>query len=224
MRLLKDCTDEIRHLMTTILDDPVIIKPLFMGSGIFYGEFMFAIYINSAFHLKAEGKLAEILIRNGATPWVYAMKGEKHIGTTYYKLPDNIYYNQTLLRKFVLLSIRQMKAKKINSELVKKASIRALPNLTVKHERALAKIGIFTVKELKAFGAIQAFIKIKQSGKDINIAWFWAILAALENKHVHVLTQAEKEIAFKDLNTALAKANMRSIRAAALYNNHADRP
>lgn len=224
MRFLKNCTDEIHQLVTNILDDLVIIKPLFIGSGIFYGEYMFAIYINSAFHLKAEGKLAEILIKNGAIPWVYATKGEKRIGSTYYRLPDNIYNDPILLKKFVLLSIKQMKAKKVNAELIKKSSIRALPNLTVKHERALAKIGIFTVKELKAIGAIQAFIQIKQSGRDINISWFWALLAALENKHVQVLTKEEKENAFKKLNAALAKANMRSIRAAALYDNHADRP
>ncbi|PVX39183.1 regulator of competence-specific genes [Pasteurella langaaensis DSM 22999] len=224
MQFLKSCTDKVRQLMTSILDDSVIIKPLFIGSGIFYDGFMFAIYINNAFHLKATGKLAEKLIENGAIPWVYAIRKERDTEPTYYRLPDIIYNDPIFLQKFVLLSINQMKAQKLLDELKQLSSIRKLPNLSVKHERALEKIGIPTVQKLKAIGAIQAFILLKKSGRDINISWFWAMLAALENKHVHVLTKEERENAFHKLNQALKKANMRAIRDAALYDNRADRP
>lgn len=224
MQFLKDSADEVRHFMSDLLNKEIVIKPLFIGNGVFYDNLMFGIYVNRAFHLKAEGKLAELLIKNGAIPWNYAPR--KHIvtGSTYYRLPETIYQNPAILKKFILLSIEQIKAKKINTELAKKSTIRELPNLSVKHERALAKIGINNVAELKACGAINAFIQLKQSGKDINIAWFWAILAALANKHVNVLSLEERKTAFDQLNRVLAEKGMRSIKPEALLNQLADRP
>ena len=91
MVFLKDNTDTINHLLTTILNKEVIIKPLFIGSGIFCDDLMFGIYVNQLFHLKAEGKLAEILIKHGAIPWIYMPKKQNQTGSTYYQLPDNIY-------------------------------------------------------------------------------------------------------------------------------------
>ena len=223
MRFWKDSTTQIHHFISTILEKDIIIRPLFIGSGIFYNEFMFGIYANREFYLKAEGTLAKMLVKNGASAWLYAPKGNQLAGTTYYWLPDSIFKNPELLRKFILLSIKQMQAKKLNIELLQKASIRALPNLTVKHERALAKIGILDVKTLKTLGAVNAFIQIKQSGKEINISWFWALLAALENKHVHVLTAEQRKVGFDKLNEALAEAKMRGIRPEALFDNRADR-
>lgn len=224
MVFLKDNTDTINHLLTTILNKEIVIKPLFIGSGIFYDDLMFGIYVNQLFHLKAEGKLAEILIKHGAISWIYMPKKQNKTGSTYYQLPDNIYENPELLKKFISLSIKQIHSKKVNAELAKKNRIRELPNLTVKHERALSKIGIYTVAELKSCGAINAFIQVKKSGKEVNIAWFWSLLAALENKHSDVLTQEERKTAFDQLNAALAKEKMRSIRQEALFNHLADRP
>lgn len=120
MQFLKDSADEVRHFMSDLLNKEIVIKPLFIGNGVFYDNLMFGIYVNRAFHLKAEGKLAELLIKNGAIPWNYAPR--KHIvtGSTYYRLPETIYQNPAILKKFILLSIEQIKAKKINTELAKK--------------------------------------------------------------------------------------------------------
>lgn len=47
MVFLKDNTDTINHLLTTILKKEIVIKPLFIGNGIFYDDLMFGIYVIS---------------------------------------------------------------------------------------------------------------------------------------------------------------------------------
>ncbi|EIJ68565.1 TfoX/Sxy family protein [Pasteurella bettyae] len=97
--------------------------------------------------------------------------------------------------------------------MARKERIKELPNLSIKHERLLAKIDIYDVKTFKEVGPFRCFIQLKQKGIPINIELFWLLLAALQNKHVSLLTHAERKQALLILNKMLVEAGYKEIKS-----------
>ena len=112
MPFLKDSAMQIDHFISTIVEKEITLKPLFIGSGTFYDDVMFGIYVNDEFYLKAKGQFAALLIKNGAHPWCYVPKGKKLAMASYYKLPEGLCDNPELLRRVILLSIKQIQMTK----------------------------------------------------------------------------------------------------------------
>jgi DNA transformation protein len=59
----------------------------------------------------------------------------------------------------------------------------ALLNLGPKSDMMLASIGIRTHAELRACGAVNALIRLKQSGQPASLNLLWAMEGALSNRH-----------------------------------------
>jgi DNA transformation protein len=58
-----------------------------------------------------------------------------------------------------------------------------LLNLGPKSDAMLASIGIRTHDELRVCGAVNAFIKLKQSGQPASLNLLWAMEGALSDRH-----------------------------------------
>lgn len=56
-------------------------------------------------------------------------------------------------------------------------------NLGPKSVEWLAAIGIHTMEELAALGAIDAFIALKQPNKSVSLNMLWALEGALSGRH-----------------------------------------
>jgi len=61
-----------------------------------------------------------------------------------------------------------------------KLRIRDLRNLGPRSEDMLAKIGVRTVDELRAVGAVRAYVALKRAGVMNSLNVLWAIAGALE--------------------------------------------
>ncbi|ABR73661.1 hypothetical protein CBG46_03950 [Actinobacillus succinogenes] len=205
-------TAVILELLRRLLNSNVISKPLFIGHGIFYDGTMFAIYQKQELYLKADGDLANELLAYGSYPWAYIPRSNMKTGPKYYHISDSIQNDEILYKRLVKLSIKQAKDQKRDIKLIKESSIKYLSNLTVKHERMLAKIGIFTVSEFREKGAIGAYVELIKSGMLLSINVLWKFVCALQNRNVLLLTDKEKEEIGVKLNEALTKEGLRAIK------------
>ncbi|WP_424765456.1 TfoX/Sxy family DNA transformation protein [Necropsobacter rosorum] len=207
-------TLEIRQLLNELIGH-VTARNLFTGYGLFKDELMFGIYQNGNFYLRAEDELASHLERQGAVSYSSLTHNIGLNISNYYRLPKAILQNKDYCRELILLSIAQIKSQRLAEALAKKNRIKALPNLSVKHERLLAKIGLNSIAAFKAVGAANCYVRLKQCGLSVNMILFWNLTAALLNKHVNLLTAKEKEQALCDLNNKLNCAGFRPVKSSA---------
>ena len=97
-------------------------------------------------------------------------------------------------------------------ELSKKRRIKELINLSIKHERLLAKIQVYDVETFKTVGAANCYVRLKKLGISVNISLYWSLAAALLNKYVTLLTAQEKKKLTAELNTALLNAGLKPVK------------
>lgn len=206
-------TAEILTLLRRLLNtSDVTSRPLFIGHGIFYDGTMFAIYQKRELYLKADGDLIDELLAHGSYPWAYIPRNNMRKGPKYYHVSDKIKNDEVLYKRFVELSIEQVKDGKKTSGLTKQTTIKDLPNLTIKHERKLAKIGILTVSEFREKGAIEAYVELIKSGTLLSITVLWKFVGALQNRNFLLITNKEKEDIGVKLNEVLAREGLKAIK------------
>ena len=195
--MISAVSKQLKDELAPIIGD-VKIKNLFAGYGIFYSEMMFAIYQNGSLYLRAEDELAQYLESLGAAAYSRNPDcSDVLVLYHYYQLP---------------LAVQQIQTKKLTEALAKKSRIKELANLSIKHERLLAKINIYTVDEFRSLGATNSYVRLKKLGIPINIDMLWRFAAALKNKHVHLLTEKEKHTLFVRVNELLEANGLRKIK------------
>ncbi|OOF44572.1 DNA transformation protein [Rodentibacter trehalosifermentans] len=191
----------------------VTSKNLFTGYGLFYKkELMFALWLNDKFYLQAKAELANHLTHRGCVPFTKNEVNAKFVLSDYYCLSTEILNNKTLLRKLLLLSIKQIQDRKNEIALSKINRLKDLPNLSIKYERMLKKIDIPDVKTLRIVGAENAIVRLRKFGIPATLNTYWKLSCALSNKNYEFLTRKQKEILLKKLNEALYEAGFRRYR------------
>lgn len=65
-------------------------------------------------------------------------------------------------------------------------------NLGPKSTAMLASIGIHSLAELAAMGAVKAFIALKQSGQAVSLNLLWGMEGALSDRHWRVVAQDDR--------------------------------
>ena len=68
----------------------------------------------------------------------------------------------------------------------------SLLNLGPKSDAMLASIGIRTHADLRACGAVNAFIQLKQSKQPASLNLLWAMEGALSNRHWRVVAKEDR--------------------------------
>lgn len=210
--MISAVSQQLKDELAPIIGD-VKIKNLFAGYGIFYSEMMFAIYQNGSLYLRAEDELAQYLESLGAAAYSRNPDcSDVLVLYHYYQLPLAVQKDKARLGHLISLSLKQIQTKKLTEALAKKSRIKELANLSIKHERLLAKINIYTVDEFRSLGATNSYVRLKKLGIPINIDMLWRFAAALKNKHVHLLTEKEKHTLFIRVNELLEANGLRKIK------------
>ncbi len=62
-------------------------------------------------------------------------------------------------------------------------NIADLPNFGPKSQQMLAQAGIETIGQLKALGAVSAYVQVKRAGVNASLNLLWAIEGVLSNRH-----------------------------------------
>ncbi len=211
--------EDIQTLLSQIFNEQFVktikIQNQMFGYGLFHDCEQFGFYQRKRFYLKAEDDFVNILKKYGAVSWL-RIQGELENPdleiSHYYLLPDVIMDNKSLCQKVFITSIKQVHYKKLYNKLILKSRIKELLNLTIKHERLLAKVNILTVRELLDIGAFKSFLLLRSKGLVTNLEPFWRLFAALQNKQQESLSFEVKQKALAKLNIMLTKAGLRAMK------------
>lgn len=188
----------------------VTVESLFSGYGFYKDNHMFGIAQSGVFYLRAEGRLAAFLEREGAMT-CSNRKGNNALSLShYYCLPIEITQNDKLYKSILRHSIEQVQQSKLEFQLSQKTRLKDLFNLELKHERLLSKVNITSVRQLREVGAEMAYIRMKKIGLPITLGFYWSLVAALKNIPVSLLTAEQKKQALEKLNLCLRKEGMRA--------------
>ncbi|MCK3658046.1 hypothetical protein A4G18_04805 [Pasteurellaceae bacterium Pebbles2] len=207
-------TIDLHQKLTELLGE-VKSQKLFSGIGIFYNNHMFGIYKKGGFYLRAKDNLAREVEKIGGIRWDCDGIPSNLRIRDYYLIPSYYVSDDTknpLLVKMIKESLRQIEAEKLAEALERAERIRHLPNMSLKYERLLAKVGICTISQLREVGASDAYLRVKSQGLFVTSHLFWKTYAALKNKFVELLTESEKDAGFKEVNEKLAAANFRALK------------
>lgn len=212
MNIKDEHIDSVCSLLDQLVGN-VSFKNLFTGYGLFHKEeTMFAIWQNKKLYLRGEDELATQLIKLGCEPFTTNELNKRFVLSQYYALSDQVLRNNMLCRKLIILSIKQIIEQKLECTLRKVNRLKDLPNLTIKHERALIKVGITDVAILREIGAENALVELKKSGSGATLNFYWKLVCALQNKNSQMLSQSEKERLLKKLNEVLRKNGLKGYR------------
>lgn len=212
MNIKDEHIDSVCSLLDQLVGN-VSFKNLFTGYGLFHKEeTMFAIWQNKKLYLRGEDELATQLIKLGCEPFTTNELNRRFVLSQYYAVSDQVLRNNMLCRKLIILSIKQIIEQKLECTLRKVNRLKDLPNLTIKHERALIKVGITDVAMLREIGAENALVELKKNGSGATLDFYWKLVCALQNKNSQMLSQAEKERLLKKLNEVLRKNGLKGYR------------
>lgn len=212
MNIKDEHIDSVCSLLDQLVGN-VSFKNLFTGYGLFHKEeTMFAIWQNKKLYLRGEDELATQLIKLGCEPFTTNELNKRFVLSQYYALTEQVLRNNMLCRKLIILSIKQIIEQKLEYTLRKLNRLKDLPNLTIKHERALIKVGITDVVMLREIGAENALVELKKNGSGATLDFYWKLVCALQNKNSQMLSQAEKERLLKKLNEVLRKNGLKGYR------------
>ena len=209
MSTIKRLQDQFNQLANN-----VSIKRLFTGYGIFHNGMMFALYQSGAHYLRAEGTLVNVLEKLGAARYqdIHPHMNPQLALFHYYQLPQAVIKNPSLHQKLVQFSLKQLNENHLRQELFRKERIKELKNLSIKHERLLAKVGIMSVQELHQLGAFNAYIQIKKHKLTANVQVFLTLYAALQNRPLNSLSQQRKQQVIMQLNELLIENKLRKVK------------
>ncbi|MDO4431436.1 MAG: TfoX/Sxy family DNA transformation protein [Lonepinella koalarum] len=211
MNITQINTLDIRNTLTGLIGE-VTAKRLFIGYGLFQKQHMFALYKSGNIYLRAKQELAKELEKQGAVSWGVYHPNTRLSVSDYYRLPKAITEDPALYKYFLLQSLEQIEQEKNDTQKRKKKMIRNMANLSVRSERLLSKVGVFTVNDFRTLGAVNCYVRLVKQDLVFGLEFFWKLCAALQHRRVETLTKAEKEELLKSLNCALANAGMKSIK------------
>ena len=178
------------NLLNQLIGD-VTSKNLFTGYGLFHKDKdMFAVWINNKVYLRAKGELSVKLKGLGCKAFATNELNKRFVLSDYYALTESILKDNVLM-------------------LSKIGRIRDLPNLSVKYERALKKVGIDNVDILRQIGAENAIVRLKKADIGATEAFYWRLRGALENRNCEFYTEKEKEKGLNKLNEILSANGFR---------------
>ena len=199
-----DHISKVCDLLNQLIGD-VTSKNLFTGYGLFHKEKdMFAVWANNKVYLRAKDELSIKLKGLGCKPFTTNELNKRFVLSDYYALTESILKDNVLMRTLIILSITQIRKEKLDSALSKIGRIRDLPNLSVKYERALKKVGIDNVDILRQIGAENAIVRLKKADIGATEAFYWRLRGALENRNCEFYTEKEKERGLIKLNEILS--------------------
>jgi DNA transformation protein len=95
--------DFIRELFSQF--EPVHIRRMFGGAGLYAGEVMFGLVSDGQIYLKADADTMAAFERENCAPFQYATKGGKRAVMSYWRLPDRLYDDPAELAQWARLAL-----------------------------------------------------------------------------------------------------------------------
>lgn len=197
--------NEIRQEISPIFE-PVLgefrIKTYFSYYAIFKNNLMIALYQNRITYLRISQHDMPFIVQN---PETYNLSDDK-IGLQsrkFYFIPNNILTNTAQLSILIHSTLEELQSEKQKIDNKRSTQIRTLPNMNLKLERMLKKVGIYSIQEFTEVGYIPAFIKLIMQGFDATEDLLFKLNGALNHQYIYTFTDQQKRKLMQEANEAL---------------------
>lgn len=207
MQSINEIKQEIAEIFYPIIGE-FRLKTYFSYYAIFKNKSMFALYRNGATYLRIAPKDTHFIKQH---PDTYTLVDEK-IGLhskKFHYIPSSILFDIPLSTKLVTATLTNLHQEQ--QEIYKKRStqIRNLPNMNIKLERMLKKIGIHSIQEFSNVGYMSTFIKLITQGIDATEDLLFKLNGALNRQYIYTFTETQKREIMQEANQALYESGLR---------------
>lgn len=207
MKYIEQQTQYIRNILYPVIGETKA-KIYFSYYAIFKNKLMIGLYKNEKFYLRAsQSFLDEIQNSDGVV-----LLSDSQIGIhakNFYLIPSSILENLNNYSHWIYAIIHEMIQQQQIISTERKDLIRTLPNMNIRIERILKKLGITSVNELISKGEIDIFIELIKIGVEANDTFLFKLYGAINHKYIHTLTPTEKSNLLSEANQALYQAGLR---------------
>lgn len=207
MRTVNEIRQEISPIFEPILKE-FRIKTYFSYYAIFKNNLMIALYQNGATYLRISQKDMPYISNY---PGTYNLSDDK-IGLQsrkFYFIPNNILSDKSQLSILIHSTLEELQSEKQKIDNKRSTQIRTLPNMNLKLERMLKKVGISSIQEFAETGYISAFIKLVMQGFDATEDLLFKLNGALNHQYIYTFTEEQKRELMQEANEALYAFGLR---------------
>jgi len=157
----------------------------------------FCLIDGGKFYFRVPSSRITSMLEQGYEQFVTDKNGIR-VHHNYFVVPEEILTNDIKLYQHSKMAIDEALIEKSMSN----NRIKDLPNLRATTERLLYKIGIQTASELRAMGAIDAYLLLRESNQSVTVELLFSLSAALKGIHKNMLTTRDKSELLTRLNQA----------------------
>ncbi|MFA9489212.1 MULTISPECIES: TfoX/Sxy family DNA transformation protein [unclassified Mannheimia] len=169
---------------------------------------MIALYQNGVTYLRISQKDIPPISQHAET---YNLSDEK-IGLQsrkFYFIPNTILANSSKLNSLIHATLEELQSEKQKIYNKRSTQIRTLPNMNLKLERMLKKVGILSIQDFTEVGYISAFIKLVMQGFEATEDLLFKLNGALNHQYIYTFSEEQKRAIMQEANQALYQAGFR---------------
>lgn len=207
MQSTNEIYQEIAPVFSPIIGD-FRVKTYFSYYAIFKDKSMIALYQDHSTYLRISDKYTEF-IRNHTDTYNLSDDRINLQSKTFYYIPHSILSNAVILNELITSILDELEKKEQEAHRKKTTQIRNLPNMNLKLERMLKKIGIHSIQDFIKVGYIHAFITLVKQGIDATPELFFKLNGALNHQYIYTFTDQQKRLLMEEANKALYEAGLR---------------
>lgn len=207
MQSIKDITQEIAPLFSPIIGN-FRLKTYFSYYAVFKNNAMIALYQNHSTYLRISDKHTEFINNHTGT---YNLSDNKINlqSKKFYYIPNDILSNATLFNELISSTLDELDQKEQETQRKRTTQIRNLPNMNLKLERMLKKIGIHSIQDFIEIGYLNAYITLIKQGIDATAELLFKLNGALNHQYIYTFTDHQKRLLLEEANQALYDAGLR---------------
>ncbi|HGO5854847.1 TPA: TfoX/Sxy family DNA transformation protein [Mannheimia haemolytica] len=207
MQTINEIKQEISPIFEPIIG-AVRLKTYFSYYAIFKDGLMIALYQNGVTYLRiAKHDIASITQH----PETYTLSDDK-IGIQsrkFHFIPQTILADTPTFSALLFGIIEELQSHKQKIVQKRATQIRNLPNMNLKLERMLKKVGIHSIQDFTEMGYLSTFIKLIVQGFDPTEDLLFKLNGALNHQYIYTFTEQQKRELMQEANQALYNSGLR---------------
>ncbi len=162
----------------------------FGGYALAVEKVVFAYINEDALYLRASEALQHYAAQRPLEPLIYRKRGMP-VTLSYYKVDKQLWQDADQLLRLSTSSLSAARAEAANRLVLLR--LKDLPNLSLRMELMLHKVGINSVRLLYEMGSRQSWLKLRAVNKDIGLKTLLALEGAISGHHQAALPAAVRE-------------------------------
>ncbi|SHO57156.1 TfoX/Sxy family DNA transformation protein [Vibrio quintilis] len=169
-------------------------KSIFGDIGVFCQGAMFALVNSDYIYIRGGGELDHLLHNMGYSGKYVLVKKQSTVKVNYYNITDLFLSGAPEFEQIVEKSKQYALEQKHQRKLPENKRLRDLPNLHLTIERMLKKSGIPDVTTFYKLGAVQCYVKVRQTyGHSVEIKMLWKFAGAIEGIYWELIREPRKQ-------------------------------